>query len=193
MVQQEDEKRSAEKSRLEPQRYNEVVRDAELGTITLVRCQFEIKADYFASKLRNRKNGHGLKFSYSNEVEDIDFDSEEGVLGANFVWNLTVRAGNKVVVKLVADYVCFYSNVKGADRVAAAAYLKRVGRFATFPYFRALASQMSWASEADLPVLPVLRERRVAKRGGGEKEAAANQVQVKASSRKRRRPVTPKS
>ncbi len=35
-------------------------------------------------------------------------------------------------------------------------FVERVGKFATYPYFRAHCSQLSWESGADLPILPVI-------------------------------------
>lgn len=69
-----------------------------------------------------------------------------------------------------ARYFLAYDGLHGTDSSAVEAFVGRVGPFTTFPYFRAFASQTSWASGAELPILPVLREERHPPRGRDQAE-----------------------
>ena len=58
-----------------------------------------------------------------------------------------------------ARYMIVYKTSRNVEKEYAIAFLKNVGRFATFPYFRSLASHYSSASAADFPILPVLKQQ----------------------------------
>lgn len=147
------------KQRLE--RYNAIVDTAELGDIFLQTCVFDIQPEYFlARSLGKSGEGPKPKFRIYSSTEGVTFVSADGVVGANFIWQVKTKVGRKQLLKLRCVYVCYYSGLEGQDEEAAIAFLKRVGRFATYSYFRSYVSQISWASGADLPMLPVLRESK---------------------------------
>lgn len=169
-----------DKNVFDPKAYNAVVKVAELGQIVLTECKFNITADYFKHRKLGKSDRKGLKYSYGCNVNGLDFSPEQDAVGANFDWTLLAKSGRINVLKLYCSYVCFYSGVKDANEAAAKAFAERVGKFATYPYFRAFASQISWASDADLPILSVLRESK----RPSEKKLRGKQT-PKRSSRKR--------
>ena len=145
------------KSTLE--KYDAVVSNAELGDLFLQSSEFEMRPDYYSARnLTDSKEGHAINLSVEFSADDIFFDSEDGVVGGNFIWILRAKVGRKQLLKLKCVYVCFYTGLEGKNEGAAIAFLKRVGRFATYPYFRTFTSQISWCSGADLPILPLMKE-----------------------------------
>lgn len=139
-------------------KYSDVVDAAELADVSLVACEFKIQPEYYEHKGLQRKGSRKLKFAYGCSLGGLQFDPKFGMVGSEFAWSLTAKAGRKHLAKLRCVYICYYTGLEGRDEAAALAFLKRVGRFATYPYFRAFASQFSWGSGADFPLLPVIRE-----------------------------------
>lgn len=146
------------KQKFDIEKYNAVVDAAELADVSLISCDFHIQPEYFEQKALQKDGAGKLKYSFGGTLGGFQFHSEEGLVGGEYAWNLTARAGRKHLAKLRCVYICYYTGLEGHDEAAAIAFLKRVGRFATFPYFRAFTSQISWNSGADLPILPVVRE-----------------------------------
>jgi len=136
--------------------YNAVVAASELRDISLMHCHFDLEPAYYDAVGK----GEALQHMFADEVVAFDFDSDDGVATIGFDWRLEVRTpdADEPVLELVATYLVMYTELAGQDEDAVRAFTSRVGRFATYPYFRALASQMSWAADAPMPIMPVLRE-----------------------------------
>ncbi len=146
------------RQKFDTDKYSDVVGAAELADVSLVACDFKIQPEYYEHKGLQKKGSGKLKFAFGCSCGGFYFDPKLGLVGGEFAWSLTAKAGRKHLAKLRCVYICYYTGLEGRDKAAALAFLKRVGRFATYPYFRALASQFSWGSEADFPLLPVIRE-----------------------------------
>lgn len=144
---------------LDIDKYNEVVASAELGDISLVNANFSLDTEYFAKRSEAEEGEGSIEFLKNLKIQELTYEEKEGFVGASFNWSLEVKSKRKQLLKLDCEYICYYTNVPGMDREVVEVFMKRVGRFATYPYFRSLASQMSWASGTDLPLLPVLKER----------------------------------
>lgn len=142
--------------------YNAIVGAATLGDIKLVDLNFNVKTKYFDESKK-------AKASYDHEISEIHYDAESQTLGGMFSWRVTVEKGRSKALLVRAVYLVIYDNVPDVGAVHAEAYFRRVGRFATYPYFRTTVSQLSWASGAELPILPVLREPP--RKSGTENEA----------------------
>jgi preprotein translocase subunit SecB len=85
------------------------------------------------------------------------YSAEKGILAGDFKWHVDVRKGKQKLVSVTATYSIIYRNVPRVEEEHAQAFLSRVGRFATYPYFRALVARLSAEANANLPILPVLR------------------------------------
>lgn len=150
-------KRSSPK--INPESYNSLVRGAKLVTIQLVESKFKVIPEYFSkSDNQNKKRG------FHCDLENISLSPGEGIFFANFVWHTYVKDGKKNLLELDCDYLCVYAaeelapgSVAVLEKRNVDLFLERVGKVATYPYFRAMASQYSWAANADLPMLPVLK------------------------------------
>lgn len=145
--------------KVDPDSYNSLVRAAKLVTIQLVESSFKVIPEYFSkASTQNKKRG------FHCDLENITIDLEKGVFWTNFVWRTYVKDGRKTLFKLDCDYLCAYAaeelvpgSVAALEKRNVDLFLERIGKVATYPYFRAMASQYSWAANADLPMLPVLK------------------------------------
>jgi hypothetical protein len=138
-----------------PHLYNAVVGAAELKGIRLAGAGFEVKPKYFAM---TEAEGEAIRLSYDREMSDYAFDDEVGLARATFTWRMSAELDTAKLVSTTASYVIVYSNLAGKDPKAAKSFIKRVGAFATYPYFRAFVSQLDWSADTRLPPMPVLRE-----------------------------------
>jgi hypothetical protein len=138
--------------------YNRVVAQAELVSIDLAHCEFNVSDDYFAVRHACQDGGEAPAFSYHNSIGEEHLDEEAGLASGKFDWFLSVSAQDAPLLKINAAFVVSYRNLQECRPEAVALFLRKVGRFASFPYFRSLVANLSWMSNANLPTLPVLRE-----------------------------------
>jgi hypothetical protein len=139
---------------LERQAYNSIVYGAQLRDIALISSNFEVKPQYFSARLENAQLNHAINMEFS----EPSYDDESGLLLAQMDWSVTAKKGRSQHLKLTARYMLTYSGVPSVESRHMSEFIRRVGRFATYPYFRNFVSQMSWASGAELPILPVLKQ-----------------------------------
>ena len=140
-----------------PEDYNAVTQSARLATISLLDCKFVVKPGFF----KDREEGEPRhKFVYGHELEEPRYVPKRGLATGQFTWKVEVRVSRKKVLNLVATYLIVYENLEDMNAGAVSAFVERVGRYATYPYFRSLASQLSWESGAQLPVMPVISSTR---------------------------------
>jgi hypothetical protein len=100
----------------------------------------------------------GLNHAFNMVPSDAGFDEEFGLLMCQMNWSLSAKKSRSTLLKLTAQYIIYYSGVPNVDDKYRTEFMQRVGKFATYPYFRNLVSQISWASSAELPILPVLKQ-----------------------------------
>lgn len=139
------------------QEYNNLVHEAELTDIRLVDLKFNAKPAYFAALRGENEGGKALVRAFDGKMSDIFYDKELSTLGGQFDWVTEVKVGGKKLLKVEARYLVVYGNVPSAPEKTRERYIQRVGKFATYPYYRALVSQISWESKTELPVMPVLK------------------------------------
>lgn len=137
--------------------YNKVVEDAELLDIRLTDFKFSVKPKYYPAIEKEADGNVRLSRSFDHEVVDIGRDAEMGTVGGRFVWSLKISEGKARLMTIDASFFVVYRSVPDVEQEHVEAYLRKVGRFATYPYFRNLVSQMSWESATDLPIMPVLK------------------------------------
>lgn len=130
--------------------YNKVARSAKLRRIALVRSKFFVIPQYFIEE----EQAKSPKLEYQAQMHNPNFDADRGTASCEWHWVIASKSKRKVTLTAEAIYVIVYSGLKECDSEAVTAYMRRVGRFATYPYFRARVSQLSWESGTNLPVLP---------------------------------------
>jgi hypothetical protein len=139
--------------------YDAVVAKAELREIKLIGLNFNIKPKFFAEadlESSDKKAG-SLNSTFESTFPTAFYDSKDSYLGGQINWSAVVKKGRSKIVSIEAVYLILYSGVPEVEEEHALAFLRRVGRFATYPYFRALVSRLSSESGLDLPILPVLK------------------------------------
>ncbi len=143
--------KKSRKPKLTTKDYHAVIRAANLKKIALRGSHFDINNAYFNTPEKKRK------FGYDHKWTEIVYDPEKGVAGGVIEWSIGVQTGRKKGLKARISYIVIYD---GFDEVhkehAVRKFVKRVGRVATYSYFRSHIAQLNWESEADLPVMPVL-------------------------------------
>lgn len=138
--------------------YRKAFNSAELVSIVLVELRFVNDGSAYLAALKSDEATHAFD-GYSRPP-----NFSEGTLVAEFAWSVTVTVSgkNKVsstkVVEILAKYEAIYAFASDVVPEAAAAFAYRVGKLATFPYFRSLAATLGAAAGLPLPVLPVIRE-----------------------------------
>lgn len=140
--------------------YNSVVASAQLAAIRLVRSSFVVTPEYLMAE-PSPTAAHSL--SFGGRLAHSDVNAQAGHVLALFEWWVEAKPkdGDEVRLRIDCAYLVEYAGldmqVLGVDD-AARAFVRRVGRFAVFPYVRALVSRLSAEAGADLPLLPLLKE-----------------------------------
>lgn len=132
--------------------YNQVVEHAQLSSIQLISNSFFVKPGYFSTtNLKSRRN------SFNHTFVDVHYNSELKILGGQINWMVEVKQSRTKLLSVDSTYLVAYVNVPDVGDAHSHAFFTRVGKFATFPYFRALVSRLVAEADADLPILPVLK------------------------------------
>jgi len=147
----EDDK-AAKEAKFATEAYNKVARSASLDGIMLVKAAFNIKPAFYKSVESEKRPS----LSYSSEMSNDVFDDSTGIAGCVWTWNVEAKQGKSTTLSIEASYRILYKVDAECDPAAVRRYLARVSRFATYPYFRAHVSQISWESSAGLPVMPTI-------------------------------------
>lgn len=129
--------------------YNQVAMGAKLRLVSLVKSNFHVNPDCLSSQ-------DDWKLSYDHGEIACSYDSARGVVSAIFQYEVIAKHGRKTAMRAVAEYVVLYSvpNSSGSD--AAEGFCHNVGRFAAYPYFRALVAQLTSGANLMLPPLPTI-------------------------------------
>lgn len=137
--------------------YNGLVHDAELIDLRLVDLKFNVRPEYFAALRDEAEGKRSLVRAFDGKMSDIFYESEAQTLGGQFDWATHVLIGKKKLLKVEARFLVVYGNVPEVAAETRERYIQKVGKFATYPYYRSLVSQLSWESKGDLPTMPVLK------------------------------------
>lgn len=136
--------------------YADVARTARLREMGLVESGFRLRADCFPDLVSNPED---LTHGFGGDAEQVAFDPDDGVLFGIYSWSAEIKKGNRKALRLTAKYVIIYNNLKGQPEQYARLYLEKVGKFASYPYFRSLFAIHTSAAGLALPPLPALAER----------------------------------
>ena len=149
------EKTSKDKGRME---YSRVVKSAQLREILLLGSSFDVDRNFMESLEPEDDDGISLDFTYGADVPGVKYDSEEGVLLGQFDWYARAGKNDQKAIEIRGSYAIIYSCDADLDEEAGEQFVLRVGKFATFPYFRQLVGFYGNAASLELPILPVLTE-----------------------------------
>ncbi|WP_413719218.1 hypothetical protein [Silicimonas sp. MF1-12-2] len=133
--------------------YAEITIAARLRDIRLISSEYSIKPEVYEA-LEDLEN-----MGFFGEPSGYHFDIEAGVMIGHYQWTAEVKLGRKKVLKFTSEYLIAYSGLAGFDEDYVRFFFQKVGRFATYPYFRSDFSHHISSSGIMLPPLPSLNER----------------------------------
>lgn len=140
-------------------KYNAVVQSAELVDIRLTSSNFQVKAEYYLLKGREKDDPKSrMRLEMGGSLSEFDYVKKEGLITGEFEWSASSTKGRKKLLSIRSTYLVVYRAANDLEDFYVGAFLANVGKFATFPYFRSLVATYSAAASADLPILPVLRQ-----------------------------------
>lgn len=137
---------------IEPRLYNQVVDSASLVTIQLRKHDFDVAADFYNPEVKK-------KLDFDKVCLGCNYDAEMHMVAGSYRFIVSAKAGRKQVLKSIAEYLVVYEFESPVDEAAATAFCKRIGLYASYPYYRALVSTLSSAANLNLPPLPMMATR----------------------------------
>lgn len=143
--------RSGPKPAFDSEQYNKVARAVQLVRLSLISNRFFILPEFFAEQAEQQPT-----MRYQAKFKNPRFDPEQGTASCEWDWGIAAQSKQKektTTFSAEAVYLLSYSNLKECDLDAVQTYMRRVGRFTSYPYFRAHISQLSWESGANIPIL----------------------------------------
>lgn len=140
---------------LDHDEYSKVSCAARLREIKLIASSYMVRPEAFEAA----QDPNELKNSFSGKCIDFIFDANDGLAWGRFQWVAEIKAGRKACLKLSSEYLVLYSDIFECDELHVEAYFRKIGRFATYPYFRATFSHNIGETGILLPPLPTLSER----------------------------------
>lgn len=129
--------------------YEYVVEHAELSSINLIHSEFNVEQEYFS-------DGDGRAFDFSSKLEGYEYIKDDGFAYGVFTWIAEVKDIETIFLSIKASYMIAYENMNDANEYAVREFVRRVGRVATYPYFRAHTANLSWESNTNIPIMPVI-------------------------------------
>lgn len=135
---------------IQPDAYNQVVSHATLQGIRLIHSKFDVKPRALSTD-RSK-----WAYSLSDDLGGSDCNDGELLLRGDFTYNAACIAGRSKLVTAEARYLATFKLSSSCDAEAGEDFLRTVGRFACYPYFRALFAAMTDQCGLLLPPLPVI-------------------------------------
>lgn len=140
-----------------PEDYNRVVANADLDQIILLRCNYSV------TTFLEKKDIDALKKNIESSYKNIAHAESKGIIAGEVEWSVRLAGKGDPKFDVTAAFGISYTGMSNVNELAATAFFARVARFATYPYFRALVSHLSWSSGLHIPPLPIIRELKVPK------------------------------
>lgn len=134
-----------------PGDYNAVVTGADLLDVKLIGSTFSVEPQFF-SEDRDSKN-----FSFGCEIATGYYLEEDRKLIGTFLLEAGSKTGRKWVLRAKSTYVVVFDVEGSPSEEAALSYLRRIGKFVCYPYFRAHFAGLCSGAGAEMPPLPVMR------------------------------------
>lgn len=145
--------------------YNKVAMHSKLRLISLAKSVFNVNAECLHTQ-------NDWKLSYDHKQIACSYSSDRNIVSAIFQYEVVAKLGRKTAMRATAEYVVLYSVPKDCGNEAAEGFCHNVGRFAAYPYFRALVAQLAAGANLMLPPLPTIASTaHIPKKvSGGKKE-----------------------
>lgn len=135
-----------------PDDYNAVVARAKLRGIRLLSSSFEALPEAYKSD----GNERGYEVGY--ELLAQRYDRTKNQLTGMFAFRASSSTGDDKFLSVEGEYLVDYELSAECEDDAAALFIKRLGPFAAYPYFRALVALLTGQAGLVTPPLPILAE-----------------------------------
>lgn len=136
--------------------YYLVTKSAALRDVCLVDSVFSARVE----EVRLAQiNDDPLNNSFGEEPPDISFDQESGIAIGKFKWTVEICRKREKLLRLKAQFVVVYSGLEECEAQYVYLYVHKVGRFASYPYFRSHFATQAASAGVMLPPLPALTDR----------------------------------
>lgn len=135
---------------MDPGVYNSIVARAQLRSIRMTSSQFDIKPEAL------NLNPDAWRHNVMAGVLDSFLESENGSLYGAFSFDVVCRHGRKKVLSISATYLASYRIEGECEANACELFVERVGKVATYPYFRSLVASLTAQAGLMMQPLPVL-------------------------------------
>ena len=136
----------------EPEQFNQVVAHATIRDIRLIGCKADFKPE--AVELHRQD----WDFQVSDGLDDWSCDNEKGVLSGTFSYSAACVVGRRKLISVNCRYLAIYRLSDICNEEAGGHFLRRVGRFTAYPYFRTIFATLTQQSGIVLPPLPVIHD-----------------------------------
>ena len=134
--------------------YSDAVDAAQLREICLVESAFKAEAEAFGAPEAN------WSMAYGCEVVDAFFDGEASLLTGWVEAHATCKRGRKRILTTKVRYLLVYDLEGDPEEGAALKFVRHVGAFAVYPYFRAHFAELGSQAGLRMPPLPVMKEAK---------------------------------
>jgi len=143
------------------QRYNRVVAAAEFSAILMMKSRSEVAQN--AQQLLDLAQEEGFTgiVHIDQSVSGYSFDPDRGMASCIVSFQLSISGGEgrQALFNVSCEFSVVYHGLEGQDSGAIGRFIKRVARFAAYPYFRAYVSHVVSLTDIKMPPLPVLKEK----------------------------------
>lgn len=130
--------------------YNNLVARAHLRTIRLTASRFDLKPEALGLDPDSWRNGISAALAHSF------YEPESGSLYGIFSFDVICRQGRKRVLSISSTYLTNYRVEGDCDGEACELFLERVGKIATYPYFRTHVATLTSQAGLLMPPLPIM-------------------------------------
>jgi hypothetical protein len=135
---------------MDPQTYNNLVARAHLRSIRMTTSKFDMKPEALELDPDAWQN------NVSAGLIESFLEQESGSLYGVFGFEVVCRQARKKVLSINATYLISYTILGECEEGACELFIERVGKIATYPYFRSLVASLTSQAGLVMRPLPVL-------------------------------------
>lgn len=134
--------------------YQVAVDTAQIRSVRLIKSVFDIQPEGFSPKRE------AWRQSYNCQVTRTYFDLSRKLLTGLVSAEAWCKVSRKKIISLKCDYLVAFDVGGNPTEEAAELFVKRLGAFSAFPYFRAHFAEVTSQAGIALPPLPIMRDLR---------------------------------
>ena len=133
--------------------YNAFVASADVRDIRLIKSEFSVSPEALEER-------HALRREHACDITQSHYDSDNKLLYAWVAASAACYWKRKRILSSKCQYLIVYTVNAEPDDAAVPVFIRRVARFAAYPYFRSHFAHLASQAGLEIPPLPVIKERR---------------------------------